>query len=119
MAVHLAPRRLKLGEAVGMPILELGRSMLPGCRRSTHFPGSTQSEAAHPTISLGQHVDDVSNLVNAEDTDKLVGDAVKFTVRSSSVIKTLHIEIPSKSVVVPNTEAAQRISKILRGLRSP
>ena len=29
--------RLKLGTTIGMPILELGRSMLAGCKRSTHL----------------------------------------------------------------------------------
>ena len=43
LAVHLAPRRLRLGKAVGHPILEIGQSILAGCKRSTHLARSTPS----------------------------------------------------------------------------
>ena len=35
MVVHHAPRRLKLGTAIGEPIFQMGRSILAGCSRST------------------------------------------------------------------------------------
>ena len=37
MVVHHAPRRLKMGTAIGEPILRLVRSILADCKRSTDF----------------------------------------------------------------------------------
>lgn len=44
MAVHHAPRRLKLGSAVGEVISHLGRSILAGCKDPHISLGSTLSE---------------------------------------------------------------------------
>lgn len=59
LAVHLAPRRLQLGKAMGMLILEFGQSILAGCKRSTH-PARVYTVRAvrkldddHPHITIG------------------------------------------------------------------
>ena len=84
--MHLAPIRLKLGDAVGMPIIELGRSILAGCKRSTHLArvytirAVRELDDKHPNVSLGQHVDDISNLVVARTENELVTRAVQSNV---------------------------------------
>ena len=37
LAVHLAPNRLQLGKAIGMPILEIGQSIFVGSKRAIHL----------------------------------------------------------------------------------
>ena len=76
-------------------------------------------DAAHPDVSIGQHVDDVSNLVKAKTTDELVGKATRFAVHFKSIIDDLGMEISSNSTVVPNSAAAQRITKTLNKLNIP
>ena len=51
MAVHHAPRMLQLGSAVGEFISHLGRSMLVGCKRSTHF-ARANATAQPPVLSI-------------------------------------------------------------------
>jgi hypothetical protein len=67
--VHHSPRRLKHGNAVGEAIVKLGRSILAGCKRSTHLARVytltmvRDLAAKHKSIQLFQHVDDMSNIV--------------------------------------------------------
>jgi hypothetical protein len=119
LAVHLAPRRLRLGRAVGMPILEIGCSIIAGCKRSTHLArvltvtAIKELDAAHENVSTGQHVDDVSNLAKGSTEDELVGRAVKYAAHFASSMNKLRMTISDKSVVVPASGAAQRIASIL------
>ena len=61
MLVHQAPRRLKLGTAIGEPILELGRSILAGCSRSTDVARVYTLRmvktlaCCHPLVKIYQH----------------------------------------------------------------
>jgi hypothetical protein len=125
LAVHLAPRRLRLGKAVGMPILEIGQSILAGCKRSTHLArvytvtAIKELDAEHENVSTGQHVDDVSNLAVGRNEDELVGRAVKYAVHFADIMKTLRMTISCKSVVVPASSAAIRIAKILQKVGIP
>jgi hypothetical protein len=125
LAVHLAPRRLRLGKAIGMPILEIGQSILAGCKRSTHLArvytvtGIKELDDAHPDVSTGQHVDDVSNLAVGRNEDELVGRAVRYAAHFASIMKRLRMTISCKSMVVPATKAAARIAKHLQNLGIP
>ena len=110
---------------MGFPILDLGRSILAGCKRSTHLArvytlrAVKELDEAHPQVSIGQHVDDISNLVIADSSDELVGNAVRFARHFVSIIKKLKMEISSKSIVVPNSGAAKRIASILENIGIP
>ena len=125
LAVNLAPRRLRLGKAVGMPILEIGQSILAGCKRSTHVArvytvtGIKELDDEHADVSTGQHVDDVSNLAVGRNEDELVGRAVRYAVHFNSIMKRLRMTISCKSTVVPATKAGERIAKHLQNLGIP
>ena len=125
LAVHLAPRRLQLGKAIGMPILEIGQSILAGCKRSTHLARVYTVRAVkkldedHPHMNIGQHVDDISNLAVAKNEDQLVGRVVRYAVDFEAVMLNLRMDISSKSVVVPCSKAACCISRILLRLNIP
>lgn len=79
MSVHTAPRRLRLGTTIGRPIQAMGVSILAGCKRSTQFArvytlrlvnGLAYRFAARQlpySVTLYQHVDDMSALVVAND----------------------------------------------------
>ena len=107
MAVHHAPRRLKLGAAIGQPILRLGRSILAGCKRSTDLARvytlrlvSALAES-HPLVTLYQHVDDISNLVVASSTDHLVSAAVEYAKDFARMVAALQLTISDKSTAYP------------------
>ena len=125
LAVHLAPRRLRLGKAISFPILEIGQSILAGCKRSTHLASVytvtaiKELDAEHEHVSIGQHVDDISNLTVASTEDELVGRAVRYAVHFAAIMRQLCMTISNKSVVVPSSRAALRIAKILQGLGIP
>ena len=120
LAVHLAPRRLRLGKAVGMPILEIGRSIIAGCKRSTHLARLLtvttikELDATHTDVSTGQHVDDISNLAVGSTEDELVGRAVKYAAHFAKSMGKLQMTISDKSMVVPASRAATRIASILQ-----
>ena len=69
LLVHQAPRRIINRDAVGAPVIGLGRSILAGCKRSTYLArlylsGVVDSMTAlHPDTALYLHVDDMSNLL--------------------------------------------------------
>ena len=125
LAVHLAPRRLRLGKAIGMPILEIGQSILAGCKRSTHLArvytltGIKELDETHEDVSTGQHVDDVSNLAVGDNEDQFVENAVRYAVHFASIMKKLRMTISSKSMIVPATKAATRVAKHLQNIGIP
>ena len=108
-----------------MPILEIGQSILAGCKRSTHLArvytvaGIKELDEAHTDVTTGQHVDDVSNLTIGRNEDELVGRAVKYAVHFNSIMKRLRMTISCKSTVVPATKAGERIAKHLQNLGIP
>ena len=65
--VHHSPRRLKLGATIGDAISNLGRSILAGCKRSTHLARVytlrmvRELSSTHASTRTYQHVDDISN----------------------------------------------------------
>ena len=108
-----------------MPILEIGQSILAGCKRSTHLARVYTVRAVkrlddiHPHVTIGQHVDDISNLAVAQTEAQLVGRVVRYAVDFKAVMQHLRMDISSKSVVVPCTKAACCSSRILLRLNIP
>ena len=72
MVIHQAQRRLKLGKTIGECIRNLGRSILAGCKRSTHLARVYLLEmiknlaGQHKSTSVYVHVDDISNLTKGK-----------------------------------------------------
>ena len=52
-------------------------------------------------MAIAQHVDDISNMINAKNEDELVGRAVKHALHFKDVVNDLQMDISSKSVVAP------------------
>ena len=113
LVVHHAPRRLKMGTAIGKPILQLGRPTLAGCKRSTDLARVytlrlVKSLAeGHPCVQLYQHVDDISNLVTASTSFELVAAAVRYAMHFKQLTDELLLNISNKSAVVPATPEAE------------
>ena len=55
----------------------------------------------HADVSIGQHVDDVSNLAVGRNEDELVGRAVRYAVHFNSIMKRLRMTIPCNSPLYP------------------
>ena len=70
-------------------------------------------------MTIGQHVDDISNLAAADNDDQLVGSVVKYAVDFKAAMSDLRMDISSKSVVLPCSKAAGRTSRILTRLNIP
>ena len=93
MIVHQAPRRLKLGKAIGKAIAKFGRSMIARCKRSTQLArlytvgGIKQLARLHNSVQMYQHVDDVSNLVADESNQKAVVKTLRFAVDFATMFK--------------------------------
>ena len=119
MLVHQAPRRLKLGTAIGEPILELGRSILAGCSRSTDVARVYTLRmvktlaCCHPLVKIYQHVDDISNLVTGHTPNALVAAAVRYAMHFKELAQQLLLTISQKSMVVPATAEATRFARIV------
>ena len=117
LIVHQAPRRLKLGKALGDCISNLGRSILAGCKRSTHFARVyllkmvRQLAEAHPDTSLYLHVDDISNLTKGGSQKELSDKAFKWASDFKDWTIALKLDISEKSVVVPVCKAAEVFTK--------
>ena len=119
MIVHQAPRRLKLGETIGKAIAKFGRSMIAGCKRSTQLArlytvgGIKQLARLHNSVQMYQHVDDVSNLVADESKQNAVVKTLRFAINFATMFKDLHLEISTKTTVVPDNESTRKVARIL------
>lgn len=86
MIVHRAPRRLKIGAAIGPPTLQMGRSMQACCPRPTdlarvYTPRMVKTLAScHPLAKVFQHVDDISNLAIGKTPFELVAAACRYAL---------------------------------------
>ena len=119
MIVHHAPRRLKLGKAMGNAIAKFGRSMIAGCKRSTQLArlytvgGIKKLARVHKNIQLYQHVDDVSNLVADESGQNAVVKTLRFAVGFVEMCRNLRLDISTKSIVVPDSGSARKVARVL------
>ena len=131
MLVHQAPRMLKLGSAVGEPITNMGRSMLAGCKRSTQFARvytlrlvrslayNHAGNVLSRTVSLYQHVDDLSALVVADNKRAVVNAALDFTADFKAKTDLLQLEISDKSTVVPDNDETKKFARIAQQRNVP
>ena len=84
LAVHQAPRRLRIGKVCGEAICGLGRAILAGCKRSTNLARAYTLRMArnlsrdHPRIQLHQHVDDMTNIVAPLTFSTLVQETIDY-----------------------------------------
>ena len=125
LIVHQAPRRLKLGKALGECINNLGRSILAGCKRSTHFARVyllkmvRHLAKTHKDTSLYLHVDDISNLTRGTSQKELSDKAFEWAKDFEDWTTDLKLDISDKSAVVPVCKAAEVFSKRVVGASIP
>ena len=118
LTVHQAPRKLKIGRAMGDTIFGLGRSILAGCKRSTQLARAytlrmvRRLAAAHPRVVLFQHVDDMTNLIKPETFSSYVEETVNYIMHFASETRRLKMEISEKSIILPVNEHTKKISRI-------
>ena len=119
LTVHQAPRRLKVGKAIGDVIDALGRAILAGCKRSTQMARAytlrmvRRLSLHHPHTELYQHVDDMSNLVKPTQDHLMTEEAVRYVRDFADETKRLKMEISDKSIIIPETEETRRVVRIV------
>ena len=117
--VHHSPRRLKLGATIGDAISNLGRSILAGCKRSTHLARVytlrmvRELSSTHASTRTYQHVDDISNLVLGRSAEQVVQKAVSYAEHFKEWTDKLQMGISGKSTVVPNSTEAKSFARIV------
>ena len=118
LAMHQAPRRLKMGKSMGEVIAVLGRAILAGCKRSTQLARAytlrmvRKLNANHPAIDLYQHVDDMTNLVKGSSESNIVEETVSYIRDFAAEASRLKIEISEKSTILPANKFTKRICRI-------
>lgn len=118
LAAHLAPRRLRMGKAVGETVADLGRSMLAGCKRSTQMARAytvrfvKHMAKKNSKVTLYQHVDDVSNLVQPDSEHQLAITAIEYAMGSKEKADRLHLTISDKTTVIPNNDTTRQICRV-------
>ena len=118
MIVHHAPRLLRLGSSIGQVIAGMGRSILAGCKRSTHFARVytirmvRHLHQRHQYVKLYQHVDDISNLITAATKQSLVLRGSLYATDFKAWTDYLRLQISGKSVALPDTTEARRLVRI-------
>ena len=120
LVIHQAPRRLKLGRTLGECISNLGRSILAGCKRSTHFARvyllkmvrHLSESGRHPDTTIYVHVDDISNIIKAKSQQEFSTKAIKWAKDFKRCTDELKLDISDKSVVVPVCKAAEAFTKM-------
>lgn len=118
LLVHHAPRRLKLGQAIGEPVVQLGWSILAGCKRSTDLARVStlrivRSLARHTMVNLHQHVDDLSNLVKSSAHSGVVANAFNYTQAFIEHVERLRLQLSGKSVVIPASASVAKLVKLV------
>ncbi len=121
LILHRAPRMLRVQGCYGDSIARTGRSVLAGCTLSTSFaraylrPLTLECKSDH-TCTLGQHVDDLTQMVVAPTQQLAVARAVAKGRQLAEAARGLLLDVADKSRVVASTPtAAAAIAAGIRG----
>lgn len=101
------------------PILQMGRSMLAGCSRSTDFARVYTFRmvktlaCCHPLVKIFQHLDDISNLVIGKTSFGLVVAVCRYALHFKELAQQLLLAISQKSVVFLATAEATKFARIM------
>ena len=120
LQAHTGERLLKIDESFGPFIRSIGRGILAGCTSSTSFARLFLASPlrkvvdASADISVGVHVDDVSQTCTDVLEDSLSKRAVASGIALADAVTERGLAISSKSVVVSsNVRISRRISQQL------
>lgn len=125
LQIHLAPRRLKMGTAIGDAVTELGGSILAGCKRSTGFARTYTLRFViglarrFRQVSLYQHVDDMTNLCKPTFNNNLVTLALQYAMAFKEGVDKLRLTISDKTTVVPLNDDTKRLCRIANRANIP
>ena len=122
---HLAPRRLKMGKAVGKAVCTFGCSMLAGCKRSTQMARTytlrfvKKMAKDFAEVTLYQHVDDMTNMIAPLNDSRLAITAIEYAIEFKRQSDKLKLTISDKSTIIPDNEVTRKISRVLNRASIP
>lgn len=119
MVLHQAQRRLQLWAALGEAIVNLGRSILAGCKRPTQLARVytikmvNELIASHPSTTLYTYVAYISNLIKAKTKGHLFENVVKCARGFAEHASDLLLNISDKTTVVLNNGATKTFAGMM------
>lgn len=118
LTIHQAPRRLKIGKAVGTIIAALGRALLAGCKRAAQMARAytvcmvRKLAVENTQVDLYQHVDGMTNLVRPEAQHLLAETAINYIMDFEQEARRLKMQTSDKSTIVPSNATTKKICRV-------